>query len=517
MKKVISLFLSIVILTSLLSISSVTNAKTKETFWGDKTFFYYPDEVFENEKGFQFAYAYEKWDDSIEEYGPYIVGYAGSSSTVTLPTSCDGETVLGVWSFAFSGADFKKVTIKGSYPISPYAFSYCEKLETVDMSDGYVYGINQGAFLGCKKLNKVVMPDCTWISEYAFEDCSSLTSVKLPNSLEGIEHWAFKGTNIFEFNIPKNVSYIASTALDSYSYCNIKVSKYNKKYSSYKGALYNKKKTKLLKYLCQYTGKWPKTMTAVGTDAFHINGLNFTYDSNIKFPSKITKLGDYAFYGVSCKELSLAGKIKTIPSWCFSESNFSLLSIPNSVKKISYGAYERATIKEVDLPNGLKTIDAYAFNKIKLKGKSIITVPASVKTIGKKAFTTKYLAGYKGSAAQKYAKKNKIKFVIAPAKGTLKSVKSPKKGAVKVDWKKVKGAKGYQVQISTSSTMSENTDRGTVKGGKNTSTGTITNLKLKKGKTYYVQVRAYTTKKLGGKKKTVYGTWSAVKKVKIKK
>ena len=37
--------------------------------------------------------------------------------------------------------------------------------------------------------------------------------------------------------------------------------------------------------------------------------------------------------------------------------------------------------------------------------------------------------------------------------------------------------------------------------------------KLKKKKTYYIRVRAY---KMNGKKK-VYGKWSTVKKVKIKK
>ena len=47
--------------------------------------------------------------------------------------------------------------------------------------------------------------------------------------------------------------------------------------------------------------------------------------------------------------------------------------------------------------------------------------------------------------------------------------------------------------------------------GKWTSKKTIT--KLKKGKTYYVRVRAY--KKLSGKK--IYGKWSKIKKIKIRK
>lgn len=98
--------------------------------------------------------------------------------------------------------------------------------------------------------------------------------------------------------------------------------------------------------------------------------------------------------------------------------------------------------------------------------------------------------------------------VKAPKKPTIKSVKNSKGKKLTVKWKKVKGAKGYQVQYAL--------DKGFKKSLKSkTLTKTLFTKKgLKKKKTYYVRVRAYVKDSKGNK---VFGGWSKVKKVKIKK
>ena len=96
--------------------------------------------------------------------------------------------------------------------------------------------------------------------------------------------------------------------------------------------------------------------------------------------------------------------------------------------------------------------------------------------------------------------------VTAPSKPTKLSAKNNKKKTVTLTWKKVKGAKGYQVQYAVNTVFSK----------RKTKTTTKTKLvvkSLKKRKTYSFRVRAY---KLDGKKK-IYGKWSTVKRVKIKK
>ncbi len=97
-----------------------------------------------------------------------------------------------------------------------------------------------------------------------------------------------------------------------------------------------------------------------------------------------------------------------------------------------------------------------------------------------------------------------------PGKATIGKVSAlklkQKKHTVTVSWKKLTGAKGYQICYSTSKKWKG-------KKQKLVSKNKAVIKKLKKKKTYYFCVRAY---RLEGAKK-VYGAWSNMKKIKIKK
>lgn len=95
-----------------------------------------------------------------------------------------------------------------------------------------------------------------------------------------------------------------------------------------------------------------------------------------------------------------------------------------------------------------------------------------------------------------------------PGKVTISSLKSTSTKKMTVKWKKVSTAEGYQVVYSTSSKF---TSKKTITVSKSTLSRTVKS--LKKGKTYYVKVRAYRKDVKGNK---VYGTYSTVKKVKVK-
>ena len=91
--------------------------------------------------------------------------------------------------------------------------------------------------------------------------------------------------------------------------------------------------------------------------------------------------------------------------------------------------------------------------------------------------------------------------------GKVSSLKlKKKKGTVTASWKKTAGVKGYQICYSTSKKWKG-------KKQKLVSKNKAVIKNLKKKKTYYFRVRAY---RLEGKKK-VYGVWSSVKKIKIRK
>ena len=91
----------------------------------------------------------------------------------------------------------------------------------------------------------------------------------------------------------------------------------------------------------------------------------------------------------------------------------------------------------------------------------------------------------------------------------LSAILAKKGKKILVSFKKVKNAKGYQVQYSLNNKFTKKTKSITLKSQKKKSV-TINN--LKKGNTYYVRVRAYKT--VGNKK--IYGKWSVVKKIKVK-
>ena len=95
-----------------------------------------------------------------------------------------------------------------------------------------------------------------------------------------------------------------------------------------------------------------------------------------------------------------------------------------------------------------------------------------------------------------------------PKSTNTKKIKAAKK-AVSVEWKKVSGVKGYQIQVATDKKFKKNKKTVNIKKQKTTKT---TVKKLKAKKKYYVRVRTY--KIVNGKK--VYSSWSKVKSVKTK-
>ena len=103
-----------------------------------------------------------------------------------------------------------------------------------------------------------------------------------------------------------------------------------------------------------------------------------------------------------------------------------------------------------------------------------------------------------------YAKWTKVKV----AKASLTSAKNSKSKQILLKYKKVSGAKGYEISYSTNKKFKK------VVTKKNTAKTSYTISKLKKGKIYYVRIRAYKMDSTG---KKVYGKYSSMKKVKVSK
>ena len=97
--------------------------------------------------------------------------------------------------------------------IGDYAFDYCSKLTAVNIPNS-VTRIGYKAFYGCSGLTSLTIPNSvTRIDISAFQGCSGLTSVTIPNSVKYIYDYAFSGcSGLPSITIPKNVEHIGSDA-----------------------------------------------------------------------------------------------------------------------------------------------------------------------------------------------------------------------------------------------------------------------------------------------------------------
>ena len=137
-----------------------------------------------------------------------------------------------------------------------------------------------------------------------------------------------------------------------------------------------------------------------------------------------------------------------------------------------------------------------------------------LKSPSKKGY--KFLGWYTSyTGGSKVTKVNDTAYLYARWKpvtvGKVKNLKVTNKKTRKavISFNKVSGAKGYRVQYSTKSSFKASATK-----SKNITKRSLTLKKLTKKKTYYIRVQAY---KIDSANKKVYGKWSKVVKVKIKK
>ncbi len=179
-----------------------------------------------------------------------------------------------------------------------------------------------------------------------------------------------------------------------------------------------------------------------------------------------------------------------------------------------FGVSEASGNGTIDTKEAGKWLDMLDKNEMSYFAWSLSNKPESASLL--KANTGKK-SGWKTSDLSKagkwvfarYQKAAGIKKTASkPKKVSGLTVKNQKGRNLKISYKKVSGATGYEISYSTSKNFAKNKTK-TVKTKKTS----YTVKKRKKGKTYYVRVRAYKT----ANGSTVKGSYCTAKKVKIKK
>lgn len=288
---------------------------------------------------------------------------------------------------------------------------------TYNSTEYSVTSIGEKAFNLCTGLTSVSIPESvTSIGGYAFYVCTGLTSVSIPESVTSIGDNAFKACSSLE-----KVTYNAEncTSCGSYSYpafpANLKeviIGNSVKTIPAY--TFYN------CNSLTSVT--IPNSGTSIGSYAFYgCTGLTkaefVSIESicSIKFANYDSNPLSYAHHlyvgGKEITELIIPESVTSIGNFAFCNcSGLTSVSIPNSVTSIGNSAFSGCTglekviynaencticgdryepafpsnLKEVIIGNSVKAIPAYTFSGC--TGLTSVSIPESVTSIGEKAF-----------------------------------------------------------------------------------------------------------------------------------
>ena len=342
----------------------------------------------------------------------YLMGYYGEETAITLPdgfTAYDGTEVTeyAIYDYAFNGCTgLTSITIPDSVTsIGDHAFYVCSGLTSVTIPNS-VTSIGMGAFEGCDSLESITIPFVgatkegtsgthfgyifgasssgynenyvptslkevvitggTSILNSAFEGCSGLTSVTIPDSVTSIGSSAFMGcSGLTSVTIPDSVTSIGDYA---FRYCDSLTSVYISDIAAWCGIDFGGSSANPLSY----------------AHNLYLNGKLVT---DLVIPDSVTSIGVYAFSGCSgLTSVTILDSVTSIGNYAFNGCiGLTSVTIPNSVTSISWGAFMVCTgLRSVTIGSGVTSIGSSAFSGC--SGLTSVTIPDSVTSIGSYAF-----------------------------------------------------------------------------------------------------------------------------------
>lgn len=257
-------------------------------------------------------------------------------------------TTTDGWNYNVIDKSYVEITgYSGTYPTDG-------SLAIPNEIEGYpVTSIGNQAFERCSKLTSIIIPNgVTRIGDKAFGACNNLTSVKIPNSVTSIGNGAFSSCrNLISIIIPNSVTRInEATFIDCHSLTSITI---------------------------------PNSVTSIGWSAFPSCGL-----TSIEIPNSVTSIDGYAFYNCSSlKNIIISNSVASIGVKAFDNCS-SLTEVityenlgGNNVKTYMDSNYKNITVNCLE-PQAAQTAEA-----------SVVTLTPNAGADNKITLTVKDTAG----------------------------------------------------------------------------------------------------------------------------
>ena len=263
-----------------------------------------------------------------------------------------------------------------------------------------VRSIDSKAFQGCTSLTKIAIPDTVkTIGMNAFDGCTSLKSVNFGTGLNTIEAGAFSGCPLTEIVVPDNVTTIGGGAFGGTTPVNVTLPFtgvsltnpyiYNKEFkyifsgeNSQRGDIPDTIRTVTITQQTEYTDRVfadcsritaihiPDGTTGIAAEAFD----GCTSLTDFQLPAALESIENYAFNG--CAAL---GSVCYGGSPCMRE----LVSIGDRNEPLTNAAWTYALTKELILPQNVQLLESEALAGT---GAEVVLIPQSCSSVAADAF-----------------------------------------------------------------------------------------------------------------------------------
>ncbi len=262
------------------------------------------------------------------------------------------------------------------------AFQSCSNMIEVEIPDSVVT-IGKCAFRDCTSLSSIALPDgITVINDSSFADCADLQSVTFSKTLTTIGESAFlRCSKLTDITFPKGLNYVGQFAFqgcDSIKTAGPAGGDYDVQFywDAYipRGGL---------SFTALEEVTIPDEIESIGPFAFR----DCTKLTSITLPSGLSEIGEYAFYNTGLTSIELCDGMTCIPEGAFSNcKDLASVTIPESVTDIGDLAFHYNTsLKELELSDSVKNIGRWAFSYAGLES---VVLPDGLEYVDSEAFSS---------------------------------------------------------------------------------------------------------------------------------